>query len=83
MDLLDKLVELLGDEEISLEEYRRILDAGYEEAKIGILPPGYDRIVFGDMERTRLDRIRALFVVGVNDGVIPGTGQADGILSEA
>ncbi len=83
MDLLDKLVELLGDEVISLEEYRRILDAGYEEAKIGILPPGYDRIVFGDMERTRLDRIRALFVVGVNDGVIPGTGQADGILSEA
>ncbi len=83
MELFDKLVSLLGDEAISLEEFARILDTGYEEARVGILPPGYDRVVFGDMERTRLDDVRALFVVGVNDGVIPKTGGADGILSEA
>ncbi len=83
MDLFDKLVLLLGGEVISLEEFARILDTGYEEARVGILPPGYDRVVFGDMERTRLDSIRVLFVAGVNDGVIPKAGGADGILSEA
>ena len=82
MDLFDKMVELLGDEVISLEDYAKILDAGYESAKVGIIPPGYDRVLFGDMERTRLNSIKALFVVGVNDGVIPKSGDFDGILSQ-
>lgn len=83
MDLLDKMVELLGEDEISLEEYRKILDAGFEAAKVGILPPGYDRVMFGDIERTRLDDISVLLFVGVNDGSIPKSGGADGILSQS
>lgn len=82
MDLFDKMVELLGDEEIPLEEYAKILDAGFEAAKVGIIPPGYDRVVVGDIERTRLEHIKVLFFVGVNDGVIPKTGGTDGILSQ-
>lgn len=82
MDLLDKLVELLGDEAMSLKEYAAILDAGYEAAKVGILPPGYDRVVFGDIERTRLEDVRALFFVGINDGVIPKKEGEGGILSQ-
>lgn len=83
MDLFDKLADLLGDEVMSLEEYARILDAGYEAAKVGVLPPGHDRVVFGDMERTRLDDIRVLFVVGVNDGLIPKASISDGILLQS
>ena len=82
MDLFDKLVELLGEEAISPEEYAKILDSGFEAAKVGVIPPGYDRVVFGDIERTRLDHIKILFFVGVNDGIIPKTGGADGILSQ-
>lgn len=83
MDLFDKMVELLGSEVMPLEEYARILDAGYEAAKVGIIPPGYDRVVFGDIERSRLNNIKVLFFVGVNDGVIPKAGGADGILSQS
>ncbi|MCM1258171.1 MAG: PD-(D/E)XK nuclease family protein [Roseburia sp.] len=82
MDLLDKMVELLGDEAVSLEEYAKIMDAGFEAAKVGIIPPGYDRVVFGDIERSRLDNIKVLFFVGVNDGIIPKSQGADGILSQ-
>lgn len=82
MDLLDKITELLGDEVLSLDEYARILDSGYEAAKVGVLPSGYDRVVFGDIERTRLDHVLALFFVGVNDGIIPKSGGFDGILSQ-
>ena len=82
MDLLDKMVELLGEETVSLEEYAKIMDAGFEAAKVGIIPPGYDRVVFGDIERSRLDNIKVLFFVGVNDGIIPKSQGADGILSQ-
>lgn len=57
MDLLEKMVDLLGEERLSVREYREILDAGFEAANVGVIPPGYDRVVIGDIERTRLEHI--------------------------
>ena len=82
MELFDKLVELLGDEVIALKDYANILDAGLEEARVGIIPPGADQVTVGDIERTRLKDIKALFFVGVNEGIIPTNGARSGILSE-
>jgi len=82
MDLLDKMVELLGTEKVSLKEYEELLDTGYAEIKVGLVPPGVDQIVVGDIERTRLKDIKALFFIGVNDGVIPKIGDGGGILSD-
>lgn len=82
MDLFDKMVELLGDEAVTLKEYEELLDTGYSEIKVGLIPPGVDQIVIGDIERTRLKDIKALFFIGVNDGVIPKLGEGGGILSD-
>lgn len=82
MDLLDKLVDLLGDEALSAREYREILDAGFAEARVGVIPPGVDQVVAGDMERTRLKDIKVLFFLGVNEGNVPKSGGRTGILSD-
>lgn len=82
MDLFDRLVELLGEECMPAKEYAQILDAGFEASRVGIIPPGFDRVLFGDIERTRLEHIRVLFFVGVNDGIIPKQEAGSGILSE-
>lgn len=82
IDLMDKIVALLGEEQISIGEYTDILDAGFEAAKVGIIPPGNDKITIGDIERTRLNHVKALFFIGVNDGVVPKAGNAGGILSQ-
>jgi len=81
MELFDKIVDLLGDDKMNITEYAQVLDAGFEAAKVGVLPPGYDCVVIGDIERTRLDHIQVLFFVGVNDGIIPKSSQTGGILS--
>lgn len=82
MELFDKMVELLGSEKVSLKEYEELLDTGYSEIKVGLIPPGVDQIVIGDIERTRLKDIKALFFIGVNDGVVPKLGDGGGILSD-
>ena len=56
MELFDKFSELLGDEPITLKEYCELLDAGFEEAKVGVIPPSIDQVVIGDVERTRNER---------------------------
>ena len=82
MELFDKFSELLGDEPITLKEYCELLDAGFEEAKVGVIPPSIDQVVIGDVERTRMKDIRALFFVGANDVLLPGNAGTGGILSE-
>ncbi|NLJ90383.1 MAG: helicase-exonuclease AddAB subunit AddB, partial [Clostridiales bacterium] len=59
IDLFEKLVELLGNEKLQLEEYIEILEAGFLEAKVGVIPPGLDQLVVGDIERTRLNKVKA------------------------
>ena len=82
MDLFDKMTEVLGEEKVSLREFKELLEAGLSEVKIGIIPPSSDQVLVGDMERTRLKDIRVLFFVGVNDGKIPREDAAGKILSD-
>ena len=72
IELFDKFVELLGDEKVTMDEYLKLLDAGLEEARVGVIPPGIDQVVVGDMQRTRLKDIKALIFVGANDTFLPG-----------
>lgn len=82
IELFDKFVELLGDEEVSLSEYCKLLDAGLEEARVGVIPPEVDQVVIGDMQRTRLKDIKVLLFAGANDVYLPGALLRTGLLSE-
>lgn len=83
MELYDKTVFLIGEEQIRIQELVSILDAGFEEIKVGVVPPALDRVSVGDIERTRLKDIRVLFLIGVNDGLIPKAANRKGILTQA
>lgn len=73
----------MGDEVLTIKEYKQILQAGFESVKVGIIPPGLDTVMVGDIERTRLkDTKRIIFFMGVNDGIIPKAGQAGGIITD-
>lgn len=82
MELLDKLVEVLGEETIALQDYQELLEAGFQEAQVAVIPPAADQVLVGDNERSRLKNISVLFFVGVNEGLIPKHSGAGGILSE-
>lgn len=80
--LLDKFVTLLGGEKMSFREFNDILDAGFGEIKVGLIPQSADAVIIGDIERTRIENVKALFFMGVNDGIIPKQAGSGGIISE-
>ncbi len=82
MKLLEKLVDLLGEEELPLKELLDILESGVEAANIGVIPQGRDKVILGDMERSRLSHVKVLFFLGVNDGIVPKAEDKGSILSE-
>ncbi len=70
-EILNQMVAFLGDEVISAQEFRGICEAGLMEAKVGMVPKGAEQIIIGDMERTRLKDVKALFILGANEGMLP------------
>lgn len=82
MQLLEQMAALLEGEELSLEEFIEILEAGILELQVGILPQDIDRVVIGDIERTRLKQVKALFFIGVNEGIIPKHNTGGGMISD-
>lgn len=82
MELLEQIMALLANEPMTLREFADILDAGFDEIEVGIIPGSVDRVVVGDMERSRLKQVRVLFFLGVNDGNIPKSGSKGGIISD-
>ena len=80
--LFDQLTELIGDEELSREEFSEVLKAGFEAAEVGMIPPVIDQVLMGTMQRTRSGRIKVLFVLGANDGLLPMGNADSGILNE-
>ena len=82
IQLLEKFNMLLGNEPLETDSFTEVLDAGLSAAEVAVIPPGYDSVTIGDIERTRLNHIKVLFFVGVNDGIIPKASNAGGIVSE-
>ena len=82
MQLLEKYNLLLGEEPLQIRDFTEVLEAGLSAADVAVIPPGYDSVTIGDIERTRLNHIRILFFIGVNDGIIPKAANAGGIISE-
>lgn len=82
MELLEQIHGLLGEEILSLQEFEEILEAGFGEIEVGTLPQNVDHVLVGDMERTRLKQVKALFFLGINDGNIPKNASKGGIISD-
>lgn len=82
LDLLDQIVEMMGDEKSSLELFAGIVETGLESMKMALVPPALDQVLVGSMDRTRSGQIKYCFMLGVNDGVIPARAIEDGVLTE-
>lgn len=82
MNLLMQMNSLIGSETMTLSEYRDILEVGFGKIEVGTIPQDVDRIIVGDIERSRLKEIKVLFFMGVNDGAIPKSAGGGGILSD-
>ncbi|MCC8168715.1 MAG: exodeoxyribonuclease V subunit gamma, partial [Clostridiales bacterium] len=82
MDLFDRYAGIMGQEKLDISEFSDILDSGLDAAEVASIPPGYDSVMVGDIERTRQSGIKVLFFIGVNDGIIPSNEVGGGILSQ-
>lgn len=80
--IFDQIVETVGEERLSGRALRQIVEAGLAEMEIGIVPVNPDSVLVGTMQRTRVGRVKALLVLGANEGLLPLKKTDEGLLSE-
>ena len=80
--VLDEMVELFGDNKISYENYLNLLKIGFKYRELGSIPQTIDQVILGDVDRSRTHKVRACFIIGVNDGVFPSVNKSEGFFND-
>ncbi|MYL56528.1 helicase-exonuclease AddAB subunit AddB [Virgibacillus halodenitrificans] len=82
IQLFDEMVEMAGEETMTLTTFRATLDAGFETLKFAHVPPSIDHVIVGTIDRSRISGIKCSFLLGVNEGVWPMKPSGDGMINE-
>ncbi len=82
MEVFDQTVEVMGEEALGIERFSSILGIGFGEYKVGLIPAALDQVLVGSVERSKSHEIKALYVIGANDGVFPAAAAEEGVLSD-
>lgn len=80
--VLEELIHVLGEEEITFERYSKILKMGFETSHLGAIPGTADQVIIGDTDRSRSHKVKAVFIIGLNDGSFPGNHKEEGFLDD-
>ena len=81
-ELLSQMQRILGTMVFPSDLFRDVLTSGLSDLRLRMVPPTKDRLVIGDVRRSRLSGIRRLFILGANDGRLPETEASGGLLSD-
>ncbi|MBQ3548701.1 MAG: PD-(D/E)XK nuclease family protein [Oscillospiraceae bacterium] len=81
--VLDQFVEILGTETIDGEEFARLLRLVLSRYSVSTIPATLDQVKVSEITRNDRHRVRAMFLLGANDSVLPRVEMQGGILDEA
>ncbi|UDN62856.1 helicase-exonuclease AddAB subunit AddB [Clostridioides sp. ES-W-0016-02] len=82
VDVLDQMVELMGEEIISLEKFIKLITLGFDEYELGLVPPSIDQVLVSSVDRMKNPNTKYLYLIGTTDGVFPLITKDSGILSD-
>ncbi|MHB1420600.1 MAG: helicase-exonuclease AddAB subunit AddB [Bacillota bacterium] len=82
MQVFDQTVEVMGDETFGIERCSNILRIGLGEYKVGLIPASLDQVLVGSVERSKSHEVKAIYILGTNDGIFPAAASEEGILSD-
>ncbi|MBR3133073.1 MAG: helicase-exonuclease AddAB subunit AddB [Clostridia bacterium] len=82
-NVLDEIVKAFENDKMSFEKYMKIMQVGLSESEFGKIPSTVDQVLFGNLDRSKTHNIKALFVLGMNDGVIPSKALDEGFLNDS
>ena len=71
VNTLDMLIDTIGGEIVSAEEFKNFLCIALSEYNTGMLPTSSDEVMIGNVDRSIQSDLKVLFVLGMSDTAFP------------
>ena len=82
IEVIEEIADLFKNEKMSFDTYIRLLKTGISSKEIGQIPQTQDKVTVGDVNRSKTHKIRAIFIIGVNDGAFPSVQSSEGFFGD-
>lgn len=82
IDVIDEIAMLFKDVKMSFDTYAKLLKTGIATKEIGQIPQTQDKVTVGDVNRSKTHKVKAIFIIGVNDGVFPSVPSSEGFFND-
>lgn len=82
IEILDEMVLVLREKQVSFEKYVELLKVGLNNSSLGKIPATLDEVTVGDVDRSRSSKKKAVFIIGLNDGVLPSNHKNEGLIDD-
>lgn len=83
MDVFDEIVLVFGEDVVNFEKYMKLLKIGLGNSDLGKIPGTQDQVTIGDVDRSRSHKVKAIFIIGLNDGVFPSINKSEGFFNDS
>lgn len=80
--VLDDVVTVFESEPMALSRFLEILDVGLNELEFSMIPQTLDQITIGSMDLAKVDNKKHVYMIGMNDGVMPQALSSKSLISD-
>ena len=82
IDVFDEIVSIFDNKKVSFEKYADLLKIGLGNTGLGKIPGTQDQVIVGDVDRSRNHKVKAVFIIGLNDGKFPSINKNEGFFND-
>ena len=82
VDALAEISNVFKNQKMNFDEYSKILKTALQSKEIGQIPSNQDSVIVGAVNRTKTHKVKAVFIIGVNDGVFPSKISSEGFFND-
>ena len=82
INIFKEIKNIFKNEKITLDNFYKIFKIGLKNSDLGKIPATQDQVIVGDTERSRSHKVKAIFIIGLNDGVFPSVNKDEGFFND-
>ena len=82
IEVLEDMTMVFAEKKVTYERYAELLKVGLKNSSLGKIPESQDQVILGDVERSRTHRVKAVFIIGLNDGQFPSVRKEEGFFND-
>ena len=82
INIFDEITNIFSNEEMTLKDFYKIFQIGLKNSSLGKIPSNQDGVTVGDTERSRTHKVKAIFIIGLNDGIFPSVNKDEGFIND-